>query len=256
MSGDEKKKPSVLKKIVIAVVVIAVVGLGSLVGYLASLDTPRPQAAPGPEAEALADAMLEALDAPAWESTGAVRWTFAVSGMTHLWDRERQFAEVRFGSNVVIVDLNTREGVVVEGDTSKSEELVETAYARWANDSFWLAAPYKVRDPGTERAIVEVDGEKGLLVSYSSGGVTPGDAYLWLFDASGKPRAWRMWVSNLPVGGLEFGWGPFEKMGSGAQLASHHVGALGVDVELTGVEAAATLGELTGGEDPFAPLLK
>ena len=204
-------------------------------------------------AEAMAESMLEALDADAWARTGAARWTFP-GGTSHLWDRRRNLAQVTTGEDVVLVDLATRKGVVVKGDEADADALVANAYARWANDSFWLAAPYKIMDPGTARAVVVTDdGERGLLVSYSSGGVTPGDAYLWLTDDTGRPRAWRMWVSNIPIGGLEFGWGPFEKTASGAYLASEHAGA--VPLTLTDVEATTTLSELTGGDDPFAPLV-
>jgi hypothetical protein len=49
-------------------------------------------------------------------------------------------------------------------------------------------------DEGTTRSLVKnEDKTNGLLVSYASGGVTPGDAYLWKLDANGLPQSYKMW---------------------------------------------------------------
>ncbi len=248
----EGKKGVVGKIIKVVLIGIVTVVLG-LVVWGVSQNTPRPESAPSPEADALAREMLAALDSDAWAATGAAQWTF-FDGTQHLWDRRRNLARVTTTDTTVLLDVNTRKGIVVEGPDSDPDAAVAHAYARWANDSFWLAAPYKAFDPGTERTLIATeDGEKAILVSYSSGGVTPGDAYLWLLDEQKRPRAWRMWVSNIPIGGLEIGWGPFEKTESGAWLAADHDGPL--KLQLTGMKTAKSLDELTGGEDPFAPLV-
>jgi hypothetical protein len=84
----------------------------------------------------------------------------------------------------------------------------------------------KVFDPGTRRGIVILeDGSEGLLVSYTSGGVTPGDHYLWILEASGLPKAWRMWVNIIPIGGLEFGWTDWTAP-EGPRIARNHPSAL------------------------------
>jgi hypothetical protein len=44
------------------------------------------------------------------------------------------------------------------------------------NDSFWLIAPFKLRDAGTTRSIVMQDEKKSFMISYASGGSTPGDS--------------------------------------------------------------------------------
>jgi hypothetical protein len=93
-------------------------------------------------------------------------------------------------------------------------------------------APYKVRDPGTERKVVNTKMGKGLLVTYTSGGVTPGDSYLWILDQNNRPVKWKMWVSIIPLGGLEFTWEDWQKH-EGAWFAPTHVGPLGASVNLT-----------------------
>ena len=76
----------------------------------------------------------------------------------------------------------------------RADELLQRAWVHFANDGFWLAAPFKVRDPGTSRALVKTDdGRDALLVTYGSGGVTPGDAYLWHLGHDGLPTRYEMW---------------------------------------------------------------
>ena len=91
------------------------------------------------------------------------------------------------------------------------------------NDSFWLVAPYKIFDEGTERSLVSLeDGSQALLVTYTSGGSTPGDSYLWLLNENEIPYAYKMWVKIIPVGGVEASWDHWTKMESGAYLPKSH----------------------------------
>lgn len=256
-----------LKRIALGLLAIALLCVLGSVSACAILSKPRPEGQSGAEAEALADLMLSSVEAKKWDATGAVKWTFP-RGHEHLWDRERNLARVIWsgGSRRVLIDLSSRRGVAYEDgekveDEAHRDELLESAWALWANDSFWLNPVVKVRDGGTSRAIVtledeDADGGKntGLLVTYSSGGVTPGDAYLWIVDEeTGKPQGWRMWVSVLPIGGLKFEWKDWKKLETGALLAADHDGLF--DVTLTDIQGAASLSELEPGPDPFAEIL-
>ncbi len=248
---------SKLKKVALGGLGLVLVLVLGLVSSCAIMSEPRPTGEPGPEAEALADRMLESVAADMWAKTGAVRWEFP-RGHEHLWDRQRNLARVRWGDHEVLVNLSTREGVartggeVVEGE--EKSELLEKAWALWANDSFWLNPVVKVRDEGTSRELVMTeDGKKALLVTYGAGGVTPGDAYLWLIDdKTGRPTGWKMWVSVIPVGGLEFEWEQWQELDTGAWIAAGHDGIF--DVQLEEITGAATLSELEPGPDPFAEI--
>ena len=217
----------------LVLLLVAAVGAGLL------LHGPRPVGVSGPAAEAMADRMLAAVDAAAWDTTAYVAWDFA-GRQQYRWWRDRDTVEVTWGDKRVLLHTETLTGVAfkdgVRQNGSRADELVARAWAHFANDSFWLAAPFKVRDPGTTRGLVELDdGSRGLLVEYASGGVTPGDAYLWHLSESGLPIRYEMWVSILPVGGVDATWAGYETLPSGARVATRHeiAGVLSLEVEVT-----------------------
>lgn len=209
------------------------------------------------DGDALARRMMAAVDADAWARTGAVRWTF-FNGDRHLWDRARNLDRFEHGDARVLIDLNTRRGSATRaGRALAGAELaaaLDTAWRRWINDSFWLNPVVKAFDVGVTRAVARGDdGRDALLLSYRSGGVTPGDRYLWMFDASGRPRAWRMWVSVIPIGGLEASWEGWTRLSTGAWVSTmHHMGP--AQLCIRDVAGAETLAALAPGEDPFAGL--
>lgn len=245
------------RKLGLGVLLLLGLGLLTLGGLIAWKSQPRPELVEGPEAEALAQTLLGAVDAGAWARTGAVAWTFSGRN-THLWDRERHLARVRWGESEALVDLNTQRGVALHGGeplTGRAgERAVARAYAAWVNDAFWLAAPTKVLDPGTLRGVQTLpDGQRRLAVWYTSGGLTPGDLYVWHLDPQGRPTAWGLWVSILPIGGQEATWEGWTQLETGAWVSTlHRLGPL--TVELTGVRGATHLAELET-PDPFAALL-
>jgi hypothetical protein len=49
------------------------------------------------------------------------------------------------------------------------------------------------------------DNQEALMITYASGGSTPGDSYVWFVDQNYMPKAWRMWVSIIPVGDWKLG---------------------------------------------------
>ena len=104
-----------------------------------------------------------------------------------------------------------------------AKKLISKALKYYNNDSFWVLAPYKVFDKGTERKLVKTaKNNNALLVTYKSGGSTPGDSYLWLLDSDYKPKAFKMWTSLLPIDGIEASWSDWTTTESDAQIPSFH----------------------------------
>ncbi|MEL7340035.1 MAG: hypothetical protein AAGM67_06070 [Bacteroidota bacterium] len=239
--------------IVAALVVFVFVGL-----WIASV--PMPEGVTGPEADQLAEKMMDAVNHEAWDTTEAVSWTFnALEPHQHLWDKKRHLAKVCWSNHEVLVDINKKTGVAYtmggQIDGKEGEKMVETAWKYWVNDAFWLNPVVKAFDPGTSRSVVTTDeGEKALMVSYSSGGFTPGDSYLWFLDENGLPYKWKMWVKVLPIGGLESSWEEWVTLDSGAKVASmHKLGSVANPIEDI---KGGTLAEVAPGPDPFAALMK
>ena len=220
------------------------------------IDEPLPEGESGTAADALAEKMLTAINHEAWNNTGAVMWTFP-GGHAHLWDKQRHLARVRWDDYEVLVRLDSVSGQAFSNgqrinDADKEQELVQQAWEYWVNDSFWLNAPNKAFDPGVERQVIRLEGgEEALLVTYTSGGVTPGDSYLWLLDEDGTPRAWKLWVGIIPLGGVAFSWEGWQTLSSGARIATLHQGLF--TLEIGDLQSARSVEALLG-EDPFAGL--
>lgn len=227
------------KRLRILGIVFLLLIVGLFTFYLVKNES-LPEGQSGTEADAMAQKMLTAMNKTAWDSTKTVSWTFRGSHH-YTWDREEHLVTVKWGDNTVTLNPEKVEGIAaVEGKALSADEeqgLIKTAWSFFNNDSFWLAAPYKVFDPGTERSIVTcADGREGLMVTYSSGGTTPGDSYVWILGDDNRPLACKMWVSIIPIGGIEFSWENFETLPSGALVATDHT-ALGLlNIDLSNLE--------------------
>lgn len=211
-----------------------------LIGFITYLivDEPLPEGEKGAKAEQLADKMLQAVNDSAWKTTHVVTWNFA-GRHQFVWDKDRHYVQVKYGKKEVYINLNSKSGqAFVSGvkieDKEKNNTLVQEAYAFWANDSFWLNPISKIRDAGTERFYVSTDNPnyENLLVTYTTGGVTPGDSYLWEVNKqSGVPESVKMWVKIIPVGGVEFSWQDWLNTETGALIAQKHKGLITVNID-------------------------
>ena len=247
-----------LRRIGIGVATLLLLIVIASVASCALLSKPRPDGETGPRADALAHSIENVINKEAWARTGAVRWHFGGRNR-HLWDRQRMLARVIWGGDKrVLLNLTTKNGLAYVGDKQVSgaqeQKLLAKAYAHWINDSFWLNPLVKLFDDGVQRKLVtQPDGTQALLITYGGGGLTPGDAYLGLLDGNGRPRAWRMWVSIIPIKGIEGSWEGWSALSTGAWVASEHHMSL-FNLRLTDIAGASTLSELEPGTDPFAAL--
>lgn len=221
-------KPKKIFKIIAGAIIFLTLPTLLFFGFLyLKYDEPLPIGTKGEPAEQLATKMLNALDYKAYENTSYIEWTF--KKRHHFkWDRNKQTCLVFWKEYKVNLNLKSPADSKVyvhsfEIFDEQAKEMIEKAVSYFNNDSFWLVAPYKIFDAGTVRSLVTLDdGNKGLLVTYTSGGSTPGDSYLWHLDDSGKPTSFQMWVDILPIRGLEATWNDWTTTESGAQLPTFH----------------------------------
>lgn len=213
-----------LFKFIVFLVLLFAIGFGILY-YL--YNKPLPTGESGPEADALAYRMLDALHYKKFNNTKIIEWSFR-GDHTYKWDREKAIATVTWDDNKVNLDLITphsSKGYVNDELVSyeKTQSLIENAQSYFNNDSFWLVAPYKVFDRGTERYLVDLnDDSEALLVTYTKGGDTPGDSYLWIIEPSGIPKSFKLWTKIIPIGGIEATWEGWIETDSGAFLPTNH----------------------------------
>lgn len=214
----------------------------------------RPTVIEGANAQVVAQKMLTAINKSAWDTLPYIQWTF--KGTNHyVWDRANNKALVTIDKTVVHLDpdqVNGRafvDGQEVEGDAK--DKAVQSAWSNWCNDMFWLAAPYKIQDPGTKLEMAkDSDGKEGLLVTYESGGVTPGDSYLWYMDESGMPTGYKMWVNIIPIGGVYSPWADWETMPGGAKIATTHK-IYFLEIPTTGLKGGFSWTDLGFNENPI-----
>jgi len=246
----------ILKWLLGIIGVLAVIGL---IAYLV-MNESLPKGEQGPEAEALANKVLTAINKDAWDKTGVIQWSFP-GGHDFVWDKNRHLTEVKWANNRALINLKTVKGKAYtdgkEVTGAAGEKLVKEAWEYWCNDSFWLNAPAKVFDGGTERRVVNLkDGSKGLLITYKGGGATPGDSYLWMLDENGLPNSYKMWVSIIPLGGVSATWADWTTLPTGAKIAANHELSIGgMKIPITNIKAAATMAEFGLSDDPFKAIL-
>lgn len=237
----------ILKIIGIVLLLVGVV-LFALIAYI-SEDLPTGK--PGPEADALAQRMMTACNADAWDDTRYVQWTFAERN-TYIWDRSRSLVSVVNDEGEIIINSST--GAGVSKSTTKGEAIslseADAAWANFCNDSFWLIAPLKAMDSGTKRELVQTDEGEGLLVHYTNGGVTPGDSYLWHLADDGLPYAMQLWTQSPPLNGIRASWTDWQQLHTGVMVATTHKISK-ANVAITNLASGSTLSELGITTDPF-----
>ena len=161
----------------------------------------------------LAEKMSKAINKSSFDSLIFISWQYG--SHRYDWNKKEDSVKVIWANFEVNVSTQTLEGIAYHGGVilkgNENTEIVEKAIRYFNNDSFWLVAPYKIYDPGVKLNSVILPEGHGLMVTYTQGGSTPGDTYLWILDENYFPRAWKMWVKMLPVGGVKSKWLGWQK---------------------------------------------
>lgn len=247
-----------MKKVLIIVVVLLVLTAGWYINSNEPIPKPVDTEISSGDiasADALANKMLKAIHKEEWDTIRYVQWSFR-DKRHFVWDKHGHLAQVIWDDNRVLINPNSSIGIAYQDDMlqegEEADELILKAIDAFNNDSFWLNAPAKVYDLGTERSIVDHEGKDALMVKYTTGGGTPGDSYLWILDENGLPISWKMWVSIIPLGGVELTWEEWADY-SGAKLSQFHKGDV-FDLRISNIKTGMKLVELDITEDVFAEL--
>tara|TARA_R110002051_G_scaffold105783_6_gene178865 strand:- start:1020 stop:1736 length:717 start_codon:yes stop_codon:yes gene_type:complete len=230
-----KKIVKSIFKIIIALISILLI---SFLVFFLVYNEQLPKGNNPEEADILAQKMLNAIHYNAYKNTKFIQWSFPNCSHYYKWNKENGKVEVKW--DVYLVNLNLNSPKKSNAFSNKKpitgkdkEKLVETAIKFFNNDSFWLVAPFKIFDKGTIRKIVDLENNesKGLLVTYSSGGSTPGDSYLWKLNSDGLPTSFKIWASIIPIGGLEATWDDWNLTETNTLLPnSHKIGPFKIEI--------------------------
>lgn len=201
-----------------------------------SLNEKLPKGEMSKDADIFALKIQKAVNHDRYQNTDFLQWTFRNKNH-YIWNKTNNTVKVEFNENKVHLDLNDFKKSRVLTPLNSSKKIIKKALDNFNNDSFWLVAPHKLFDKGTTRKLVTLkDNSTGLLITYSSGGTTPGDSYLWKVDENYRPVSYKMWVSILPIGGIEATWEDWIITESGAYFSQQHT-LLGFDIPVTNLKA-------------------
>ncbi|WP_103864743.1 hypothetical protein [Aquimarina sp. I32.4] len=220
------------------ILVISVFTIISITGATLyfSLHEKLPEGKTGIEADNFALKIQKAVKHSQYLKTEYLQWTFRKKNH-YLWNKKNNTVVVEFDDHKIYLDLKNPKKNKVLSSKKSSRKIIKKAINNFYNDSFWIVAPHKLFDQGTVRKLVTLENNtKALLVTYSSGGKTPGDSYLWKVDSNYLPISYKMWVSIIPIGGLEATWENWDSTESGAYLAQQHR-LLGFGIPITNLKA-------------------
>jgi hypothetical protein len=221
---------------ILLLLLIAAIGI-----YYVTYNKSLPEGKQGKDADALALRMLNALDGEAYENTEILEWNFQ-NKHHYSWNKSTNTVVVKWSKNVVHLLLNKPEDSMVDfkGLEVKNPDpkIIKQAQGFFNNDSFWLVAPYKIFDLGTERRIVKHNNKDALLITYTSGGTTPGDSYLWILDENDFPTSFKMWTKIIPLGGVSATWSDWKTTETGIKLPTKHTLSLfGLEINMGDVKS-------------------
>ena len=174
------------------------------------------------KAKQMATDIWKAAGGEEWPNIVEIDFTFVVEkdGKTvasaeHKWNLAKNTDEVKWKGKDITVNL----AAPAQDEDSKA------AFGRWTNDSYWLLAPLKLRDPGvtlTYEGSKGADGMAGETIRATFGkvGLTPNDQYVFYIDQkTNTVFAWDYIPKTDTV--MHATWDKYEYF-SGLKLSTEH----------------------------------
>ena len=100
----------------------------------------------------IADAVMQSMGGRVnWDQTRYLSWSFGRDDQ--VWDKWTGRFRFQRDSLIVLMNITTQEGRAWAGgeeitDPDALKERLTSAYRNWANSSYWLIMPYKLKDSG------------------------------------------------------------------------------------------------------------
>lgn len=231
-----KRVFKILLKIVL--ILLAVLVVAGVILKL-SFNDPVPQGATGAKADELAYNILNAIKHKEFKQAQEIYWTFRGVN-SYRWKPQQNLVDVYWGDYRVAYQTHFPEISFAFKGTQRLEgterqEAIDYAFKNFNNDSFWLVAPHKLFDAGTTRQLIREDGIEKLLVTYTSGGSTPGDSYLWEVNEQFIPISCKMWVGIIPLDGFKTTWTDWQMTAGNFPLPGKR-SMYGLDIPITDVK--------------------
>jgi len=180
------------------------------------------------QAITVADRMMQQMGGyPAWQKAHYLAWDF-FGGQYQIWDKYTGDFHWQKGDLVANYNLNTKQGHAYRAgqDISTTEEgkkLLAGMYPTWANNSWWLIMPFKMKDSGVtlkykgEEKTGQGEAADVVQLTFNDVGVTPDNRYLlyvnrntglldeWAYfpkATDAEPAFRRRWAEYKPHDGL------------------------------------------------------
>lgn len=149
------------------------------------------------QAIAIADSVMAAMGGRAnWDEAEVIQWNF-FGQRVHTWNKKtgRDRIVMSDSSMIIDFDIDSREGRVIKNGRELTQpdsikKYINLGYKMWANDSYWLLMPYKLKDSGVTLNYMGMDttqmGEAAykLKLTFDNVGVTPENMYHIYVDTS------------------------------------------------------------------------
>jgi hypothetical protein len=156
------------------------------------------------EAIKIADEVMEAMGGrKAWDATRHIKWNFFGSRILY-WDKYTGDVRIERPAQGIttVFNIQSKQGRswINEKEITAADSLqnlINSAYSAWVNDSYWLIMPYKLKDSGvTLNYLGEESMEDGTLteklqLTFAGVGVTPQNKYhVWVDKAKHLVVQW------------------------------------------------------------------
>ncbi|MCY7410495.1 MAG: hypothetical protein LH473_09490 [Chitinophagales bacterium] len=124
-----------------------------------------------------------------WDNTHFIKWTF-FGRRTLLWDKYTGNVRIEIPAKqlIILTNINTKQGKVFRNKIELTQAdsnayFMDRGYKIWANDSYWLLMPFKLKDQGVTISYegTEKDSSNNscyvLQLTFNKVGVTPDNKY-------------------------------------------------------------------------------